>query len=43
MPLGLADTDEIDVHDIASAGVRTTIEEFARVKTRFGGIEHKST
>lgn len=39
MPLGLADSDGIDVHDIVSAGIRTTIEAFARVKTRFRGIE----
>lgn len=39
MPLGLADSDWIDVHDIVSAGIRTTIEAFARMKTRFRGIE----
>ena len=39
MPLGFADSDGIDVHDIISAGIRTTIETFARVKTRFRGIE----
>ena len=39
MPLGFADCDGIDVHDIISAGIRTTIETFARVKTRFRGIE----
>lgn len=39
MPLELADSDGIDVHDIVSAGIRTTIKAFARVKTRFRGIE----
>jgi hypothetical protein len=39
MPLGLADSDRIDVYDIVSASIRTTIEAFARVKTRFRGIE----
>jgi len=37
--LGLADCDRIDIHDIVSAGIRTTIETFARVKTRFRGID----
>lgn len=39
MPLGFADSDGIDVHDIVSSGIRTTIEAFASVKARFGGIE----
>jgi hypothetical protein len=39
VPLGLADGDGIDVHDIVSAGIRTTIEAFARMKARFRGIE----
>lgn len=39
MPLGLAESDGIDVHDIVSAGIRTTIEAFARVKTCFRGTE----
>jgi hypothetical protein len=39
MPLGFADCDGIDVYDIVSAGIRTTIESFARVKARFRGIE----
>ena len=39
MPLGLADSDGIDVHDVVSTGIRTTIEAFTRMKTRFRGIE----
>jgi hypothetical protein len=39
VPLGLANSDGIDVHDIVSVGIRTTIEAFACVKTRFRGIE----
>jgi hypothetical protein len=31
VPLGLAGSDEIDVHDIVSADVRTTIES---IRTR---------
>jgi len=39
--LGLADSDEIDVHDIVSTVIRTTIEAFTRVKTRFRVIERR--
>jgi hypothetical protein len=39
MPLGPADCDWVDVHDTVFAGIRTTIETFARVKTRFRGID----
>ncbi len=39
--MGLADSDEIDVHDIVSTVIRTTIEAFTRVKTRFRVIERR--
>jgi hypothetical protein len=39
VPLGLANSDGINIDDIVSASIRTTIEAFARVKTRFRGIE----
>jgi hypothetical protein len=39
VPLGFVDSDGIDVYDIVSAGIRTTIKAVACVKARFRGIE----
>jgi len=39
VPLGLPNSNRIDIHDIVSASIRTTTEALARVKTRFRGIE----
>jgi hypothetical protein len=39
VPLRLADSDRVDVHDIVSAGMRATMEALARVKTRIRGIK----